>query len=100
VELDEACRRQQLGEGWFNTLEDVPKQAISMSIKQIMKSNHIICCVPDARKATAVKNTLEHEVSNIYPASILQLHRDCTIYLDQSSASLLSENTVSTITVK
>jgi glucosamine-6-phosphate deaminase len=100
VELDEACRRQQLGEGWFNTLEDVPKQAISMSIKQIMKSNHIICCVPDSRKAIAVKNTLEHEVSNIYPASILQLHRDCTIYLDQSSASLLSENTVSTITVK
>jgi glucosamine-6-phosphate deaminase len=56
--------------------------------------------VPDSRKAIAVKNTLEHEVSNIYPASILQLHRDCTIYLDQSSASLLSENTVSTITVK
>jgi glucosamine-6-phosphate deaminase len=81
-------------------LEDVPKQAISMSIKQIMKSNHIICCVPDARKATAVKNTLEQMVTNLYPASILQLHPDCTIYLDQSSASLLSENTVSTITVK
>ena len=95
VELDEACRRQQLGEGWFNTLEDVPKQAISMSIKQILKSKHIICCVPDSRKARPVKNTLEHEVSNLYPASILQLHPDCTIYLDKSSASLVSENLVS-----
>ena len=95
VELDEACRRQQLGEGWFNTLEDVPKQAISMTIKQILKSKHIICCVPDSRKATAVKNTLEHEVSNLYPASILQLHPDCTIYLDKSSSSLVSENIVS-----
>ena len=100
VQLDEACREQQLGEGWFDALEDVPKQAISMSIKQIMKSNHIICCVPDSRKAIAVKNTLEQAVSNLYPASILQLHPHCTIYLDKRSALLLSENTVSTIPVK
>jgi glucosamine-6-phosphate deaminase len=94
VDLDEPCRRQQLGEGWFKTLEDVPAQAISMSIKQIMKSNTIICSVPDNRKATAVKNTLENEVSNLYPASILQMHPACTIYLDLASASLLTPNTI------
>ena len=96
VALDEACRRQQLGEGWFHTLDDVPAQAISMSIKQIVKSTHVICSVPDSRKAMAVKNTLEQTVSNLYPASILQLHPNCTFFLDESSAALLSENTVST----
>jgi len=96
VSLDEACRRQQLGEGWFHTLDDVPAQAISMSVKQIVKSKHIICSVPDSRKAMAVKNTLEQTVSNLYPASILQLHPNCTFFLDEPSAALLSENTVST----
>ena len=97
VELDEACRKQQLGEGWFNTLEDVPQQAISMSIKQIMKSKYIICSVPDSRKAIAVKNTLTQPVSNLYPASILQLHPDCIFFLDKDSASMLPDNTVSTL---
>jgi len=92
VNLDEDCRKQQLGEGWFPTLNDVPAQAISMSIKQIMKSKHIICSVPDKRKAVAVKNTLEHPVTNIYPASILQNHTDCRLYLDTQSAALLSKN--------
>ncbi len=100
VSLDDACRRQQLGEGWFPTLADVPKQAITMSIKQIMKSKHIICSVPDSRKAMAVKNTLEQAVSDLYPASILQLHPDCTIYLDEASAALLSQNVISTTTQK
>lgn len=95
VELDEACRKQQLDEGWFETFNDVPQQAISMSINQIMKSKNIICSVPDSRKAIAVKNTLEQTVSNLYPASILQLHPQCSFYLDRSSASLLSENTIS-----
>lgn len=90
VELDEACRKQQLGEGWFASVDDVPHRAISMSIKQIMKSRHIICSVPDGRKAKAVKNTLEQPVSNLYPASILQLHQICSCYLDEDSASLLS----------
>lgn len=90
VELDEACRKQQLGEGWFENLEAVPRQAISMSIKQILKSRHIICSVPDSRKAEAVKNTVEQPVSNVYPASILQLHQNCQLFLDPSSASLLS----------
>ena len=89
VELDEACRRQQLGEGWFKTLKDVPKNAISMSVNQIMKSASIICSVPDKRKSQAVKNALRGSVSPEVPASILQKHRNCTIYLDPPAASLL-----------
>ena len=91
VNLDEPCRLQQMNEGWFATLEDVPARAISMSVKQIMKSVHIVCSVPDVRKAQAVKDSLEQIVSNIYPASILQLHPDCTFFLDKESASLTSE---------
>lgn len=91
VNLDAPCRQQQLGEGWFQSLEEVPCQAISMSVKQIMKSEHIICSVPDSRKADAVKNTLKQTVSNIYPASILQMHPDCSIYLDIFSAAHLSD---------
>jgi glucosamine-6-phosphate deaminase len=94
VELDEACRKQQLGEGWFESLDHVPRQAISMSIQQILKSNHIICSVPDSRKAIAVKNSLEQPVSNQYPATILQLHPDCRYFLDKSSAALLSRDTI------
>jgi glucosamine-6-phosphate deaminase len=89
VALDEACRNQQFGEGWFPTLDDVPKQAISMSIHQIMQSAHIICSVPDERKAKAVKNSLENEVSPLYPASILQQHPSCSLYLDKQSSCLL-----------
>lgn len=89
VDLDEKCRQQQMGEGWFKTVDDVPKKAISMSVKQIMKSKTIICSVPDERKSLAVKNCLEGKVSNLHPASILQNHSDCTIYLDSGSASQL-----------
>lgn len=89
VELDDACRNQQFSEGWFETFEAVPKQAISMSIRQIMKSAKIICTVPDVRKAEAVKNCLNGEVSNLFPASILQQHSDCEIFLDENAASLL-----------
>ena len=89
VTLDHECRQQQYGEGWFKSIEDVPRQAISMSIKQIMKSKEIICSVPDNRKAAAVKNTLEEKVNNVVPASILQLHQDCVFYLDRLSSSLL-----------
>ena len=88
VELDEACRQQQLGEGWFSSLEEVPQKAISMSIRQIMKSITIICSVPDARKARAVKNSLEEIVSPLVPASILTTHEDAWLYLDKESASL------------
>jgi glucosamine-6-phosphate deaminase len=89
VELDDACRRQQHGEGWFPTLDDVPKKAISMSVQQIMKSRKIICTVPDQRKAEAVRNAVEGPVSRDVPASILQQHPDCSLYLDQPAASLL-----------
>jgi len=90
VNLDEPCRRQQMNEGWFDSFEDVPKQAISMSIRQIMKSEHIICSVPDERKAEAVKNCLESEVSNEHPSSILQKHPSCSIFLDEESAKMLT----------
>ncbi len=90
VELDEACRKQQYGEGWFPDFDSVPKKAISMSVRQIMKSKNIICCVPDKRKAEAVKNCIEQEVSNQYPASILQRHPSCKYYFDEGSASLLN----------
>ncbi len=89
VSLDTACRRQQLNEGWFPTLEDVPKQAISMSVRQILKSKKIICSVPDTRKAEAVKHTVEDEVANTYPATILKTHPDCSLLLDKDSSALL-----------
>jgi glucosamine-6-phosphate deaminase len=90
VNLDEACRRQQLGEGWFTTLADVPQRAISMSVRQIMKAKKILCIVPDSRKAEAVKACLEGEISPLAPASILRTHPDTIVYLDAQSAALLS----------
>jgi glucosamine-6-phosphate deaminase len=95
VTLDEASRRQQLGEGWFPTLNDVPHQAISMTVQQILKSAEIICIVPDARKAKAVKACLEGEISPLAPSSILRTHANTTVYLDQHSAALLSPATLS-----
>lgn len=89
VDLDERCRQQQQGEGWFESIDEVPKQAISMSIRQIMKSQCLILSVPDERKAEAVKNTLTQAVSPDYPASIVQQHASCYLYLDRASAALL-----------
>lgn len=89
VTLDQKCREQQMGEGWFSTLDLVPKQAISMSIQQIMKSKKIIVTVPDQRKAEAVKNTLHQEVSPDFPATILKRHPDCSLFLDKPAASML-----------
>jgi glucosamine-6-phosphate deaminase len=90
VTLDEACRQQQVGEGWFASVGDVPAQAISMSVRQILKSREIICVVPDARKADAVKACVEGEVSPLAPASILRTHSNTTLYLDRDSAALLA----------
>jgi len=90
VELDDACRRQQLGEGWFKSFDDVPKKAISMSVKQIMKSKHIICTVPDKRKAEAVKNCFKgDDISPECPASILKKHDNCFVFLDDKSSIYL-----------
>ncbi len=90
VNLDLKCRQQQLGEGWFTTLDEVPKQAISMSVRQIMKSRTILCVVPEARKAEAVRATLREPISPMLPASILRTHPDATLFLDGQSSSLLS----------
>ncbi len=89
VDLDEPCRRQQLGEGWFASLQEVPRRAISMSIRQILKSREILCVVPDARKAKAVSECLEGDVTPLHPSSILQTHPRTTVYLDRDSAALL-----------
>lgn len=99
VKLDEACRQQQFGEGWFKTFKDVPSEAISMSIQQILKSENLICSVPDSRKAKAVKNCLESAISNEFPASILQSHPNCSIYLEPDSAELLSESILNKATI-
>ena len=93
VQLNHACKKQQMGEGWFQSVQEVPNSAISMSIEQILKSKHIICSVPGGRKAGAVKDTLEREISNIYPSTILQSHNNCTLYLDEDSAGLLDAAT-------
>lgn len=89
VNLDEACRKQQMGEGWFKSLAQVPRQAVSMSIRQIMKSRAVICTVPDKRKAQAVKDCLTGEVTPLHPSSILQRHKAAWCFLDAGSASLL-----------
>jgi glucosamine-6-phosphate deaminase len=94
VELDEACRRQQVGEGWFGDISEVPRQAISMSVRQILKAKEIISIAPDARKAPAVKLCFEGTISAMAPASILRLHADTTVYLDKDSARLLSPATL------
>ena len=89
VSLDDACRQQQVGEGWFKSIAEVPTQAVSMSIKQILKSRNILCIVPDERKAEAVRASVKLEVSPQHPASILQRHERVTLYLDPHSSSLL-----------
>jgi glucosamine-6-phosphate deaminase len=94
VELDEACRQQQVGEAWFADISQVPTQAISMSVQQILKAKEILAVVPDKRKAKAVQLCFEGEISPMAPASILRTHPDATIYLDKSSASLLSAATL------
>lgn len=90
VQLDDTCRQQQVNEGWFGSVAEVPTQAISMSVKQIMRAREIIVVVPDERKAQAVKNSLEGEISPMVPASILRRHPNATIYLDKDSAALLT----------
>jgi glucosamine-6-phosphate deaminase len=90
VKLDEACRRQQVGEGWFDSLADVPDTAISMSIQQMLKARELIVVVPDERKAAAVREALEGELTPAVPASILRKHPNVTVYLDEPAASLLS----------
>ncbi len=98
VTLDVACRHQQVGEGWFADIAQVPRQAISMSPRQILQASELIVTVPDRRKAQAVKACLEGEISPMAPASILRRHLNATVYLDTNSASLLSPKLRSTLT--
>ncbi len=90
VTLDERCRRQQLGEGWFPTLEDVPAQAISMTVDRILRCRHILSAVPYAVKAQAVSDTVSQPVNNMVPATILKRHASMTLFLDEASAALLT----------
>jgi glucosamine-6-phosphate deaminase len=89
VELDEACRRQQLGEGWFDTLDAVPRRAISLSVRELLRASELVCSVPDRRKAGAVRDALEGPLTPLCPASILREHPRCLLCLDGPSASLL-----------
>ena len=89
VDLDEACRFQQFSEGWFTTIDDVPKTAITMSIRQILKARTLVVSVPDARKAGAVRYTIESEITPLHPATILRQHDNCTLLLEPASAALL-----------
>lgn len=93
VALDDACRRQQVGEGWFASIADVPSHAVSMSVRQILKSREIICVVPDARKAEAVRACFEGDIAPAAPASILRTHGNTIVYLDRDSAALLAPST-------
>ncbi|OQB96312.1 MAG: Glucosamine-6-phosphate deaminase 1 [Spirochaetes bacterium ADurb.Bin110] len=91
VNLNDDCKRQQVNEGWFRSIDEVPSRAISMTVYQIMQSKTIICTVPGIRKARAVKATLEaKDPTPLVPASILNHHKDCYLILDEDSASLIS----------
>jgi len=97
VDLDEPCRRQQVGEGWFQNISEVPTRAISMSVRQILKAREILCIVPDARKAQAVKSCFEGKISPLAPASILRTHANTTVFLDKLSSALLRPQSQGTI---
>ena len=98
VALDHACRLQQVGEGWFKNLDAVPKRAISMSVRQVLKAKEILAVVPDARKASAIKACFDGPISPMAPSSILRDHPNATVYLDRESSALLSPTTLSALT--
>ena len=98
VALDHACRLQQVGEGWFVNLDAVPKRAISMSVRQVLKAKEILAVVPDARKASAIKACFDGPISPMAPSSILRNHPNATVYLDRESSALLSPTTLSALT--
>jgi len=97
VNLDQVCRQQQVGEGWFANIDAVPKQAISMSVKQVLKSKELLAVVPGPKKAQAIKACFDGPISPMAPSSILRTHPDATIYLDRESAALLSPATLSAL---
>jgi glucosamine-6-phosphate deaminase len=94
VELDEPCRQQQFGEGWFPSFNDVPKTAISMTVKEILKAKKIFAIVPEKRKAKAVAECFEGGIDPMHPASILRVQSNATVYMDTDSASELTPETI------
>ena len=87
VNLDDQCRLQQVNEGWFKSMEDVPSRAVSMTPWQIMQCKTIVSCVPHKVKALSVRNTLINKLTNMVPATLLKQHKDFHLYLDTNSAS-------------
>lgn len=100
VTLDEKCKRQQVGEGWFASLAEVPARAITMSVYQIMQSKVVLSCVPHAVKALAIKQTLENDVTPEIPATILKTHADWTLFIDQDAASLTDQAVLNPLLAK
>lgn len=98
VALDQACRAQQVAEGWFENLDAVPKQAVSMSVRQVLKAKEILAVVPGPRKASAIKACFDGPISPMAPSSILRKHSNATVYLDRESSALLSPATLSALT--
>ena len=94
VDLDETCRNQQVGEGWFKTFDDVPKQAVSMSVKRIMMCQKIISAVPYVEKANAVAGTLHNELTNMIPGTMLKTHRYFSLHVDKDSFSKVDVNKI------
>jgi glucosamine-6-phosphate deaminase len=98
VRLDEVCRKQQVGEGWFTSPAEVPERAITMSVRQILNAKKIFCIVPEARKAETVRACFTGVISPLAPASILRTHPDVTVFLDEESAALLPGEMLNTVT--
>jgi glucosamine-6-phosphate deaminase len=89
VAMDERCRRQQVGEGHFPTIDAMPKEALTLTCPELLRAEHWICTVPDSRKAEAVKNALTGPITEACPSSIVRTHPAAAVYLDADSASLL-----------
>lgn len=94
VDLDEGCRRQQVGESWFPSLDAVPRQAISMSVNCILSARAVVGSVPDARKAAAVQASVEGAISPLVPGSYLRRHPRCSLHVDVAAAALLARSTL------
>ena len=94
MQLDAQCRQQQLAEGWFPTIDDVPEAAISLTIPTLMRVPKLIASVPGARKAAIVRRTIEDRISTACPATILRIHPDVTVFLDPDSAGLIDPGAI------
>jgi len=94
VDLNDTCKAQQVGEGWFATLNDVPKQAVSMTVYQILQCNAIVSCVPYAVKADAIQKTLENAPTNLVPATVMKAHPDFTLFVDSDSYAKVDETKI------